>query len=195
MIRVFREIADRELENHATLFDLRDEQRIIAAAALRAYDRIPLEGACYRLSAFIYMLLKLEFGIFGRPVVGWVNDGTQDLFASHAWFSYDGTITDIAIARASRPDTTPPGAVLILDRIAIPGHAYTYHKKRDADALRAQRQAASESPSAAAFVEHKEREHAMVERFYGDDASMRAFLDGAPDGLDYESLRGRVLDR
>jgi hypothetical protein len=50
----------------------------------------PLDGACYRASLFLKLFLEQEYGIDANVVVGFVNDGTDELYASHAWLECHG---------------------------------------------------------------------------------------------------------
>ena len=43
-------------------------------------------GACYRSACFLYLFLKEMHELKGEAVIGFVNDGTDDLYGSHAWF-------------------------------------------------------------------------------------------------------------
>jgi gamma-glutamylcyclotransferase len=76
----------------------------VLGVARRLYTALPADGACYRASFFLAYHLKQRFGIEGIARVGFVNDGTDDLFSSHAWYELDGKITDLGISRPLNPD-------------------------------------------------------------------------------------------
>jgi hypothetical protein len=70
-------------------------------------------GACYRSACFLYLLLKEMHELKGEAVIGFVNDGTDDLYGSHAWFEIDGKRTDLAIRDPMYPERQPRGPLLI----------------------------------------------------------------------------------
>lgn len=146
---------------------------------------------CYRLAFFLTTLLRVEHGIEVEPVVGYVNDGDGEAMASHAWIEFANKRTDLSLAFTEHPDVQHPGEALILDRVVRAGHRYTHHRSRTPAALAAAAYAASDTRFAEALA-HKEAEHiAMVARAK-DSQLMRAYLDAAPDGFDFERLAGLV---
>lgn len=110
---------------------------------------------------------------------------------SHAWIEYEGKKTDASIARTEVPEIQKPGPLIIHDTIIIPGEAvYTYHYRRSAAALLANR-AIAEADSET--VERKELEHAYIESVVTSDSKIRKYLDDAPVGRNYRALRELVL--
>jgi hypothetical protein len=81
----------------------------IAEAAQRLLERFiePDEatGMCYRMTFLLHLYLA-ERGIGTTPVVGYVNDGTDDAMISHAWLGYEGKKNDLTLARAERAPTS-----------------------------------------------------------------------------------------
>src|SRR5262249_25336401 len=145
-------------------------------------------GACYRLAFFLTAYLQDRHGITVTPVVGYSNDGTSPIMASHAWIEYGGKKTDISVALTEDRDLYPPGALLILDRAITTGVAtYTYHLQPDAAAIEAEQQVASD-PRYGAFAEHKRREHERMSAIAKNKALMLEYLDAAPDGFTYERI-------
>jgi hypothetical protein len=171
------------------------QQKVIAEVCERVFGRfvVPAKatGMCYRLAFFLTTLLRVEHGIEVEPGVGYVNDGDGEAMASHAWIEFANKRTDLSLAFTEHPDVQHPGEVLILDRVVRAGHRYTYHRSRTPTALAAAAYAASDTRFAEALAQ-KEAEHiAMVARAKYSQL-MRAYLDAAPDGFDFERLAGLV---
>ena len=168
----------------------------IAEAAQRLLERFiePDEatGMCYRMTFLLHLYLA-ERGIGTTPVVGYVNDGTDDAMISHAWLGYEGKKTDLTLARAERPDLNPLGEVLILDFPVRQGHKYTYHitKSEAATALEEKWLA---QPRSAGVVLSKRTEHEMMAGLAQSRQRMRVYLDNAPDRLTYRFF-SNMLDR
>ena len=55
------------------------------------------------------------------PVVGYVNDDTDDIFMSHAWIELNGRKVDLTLNVTEYQDVQLSGAVLILDQVLKPG--------------------------------------------------------------------------
>jgi hypothetical protein len=172
------------------LAELSVEERQIADAAQRLLQRFidPSEatGMCYRLTYFLHLYL-LEKGIKTTPVIGYVNDGTDDVFMSHAWLDYADKKTDLTLNTAERPDLNPPGEILILDFPFRRARKYTYHlaKSPAANAVEAEW---LKDPRGAAIVRQKAAEHVAMEKRALNPDKLRVFLDQAPDGLTYARL-------
>jgi hypothetical protein len=77
-------------------------------------------------------------------VVGYVNDGTDDIMISHAWLDYNGKKTDVTLANTERPDMTPVGQVIVLNRVVRNGHEYTYHLEQSPNGLAAETENAAQ---------------------------------------------------
>ena len=167
------------------------EDRTVLAVAQKVYLALPMEGVCYRASFFLRYHLKTQFGIDGMARVGFVNDGTDDLFASHAWYEFGGRITDLAISRPLDPTLQRPGPLVILGREFQPGWKWTYHTerseaaKRIIDGLLADRETRY-------HIGQAEKLHKMMSAVAQQDDRIRTYLDGAPDGMTYEVLKNRV---
>jgi hypothetical protein len=175
---------------------LSPEEKVVADVAQRLLQRFiePAEttGRCYRLTFFLHLYFS-DWGIQTTPVVGYVNDGTDDVFVSHAWLDYRGKKTDLALGRAERPHLNPPGDILILDFAFRPAETYTYHLIKSAAGTAVERQWLSD-PRGADVVRHKAAEHKAMERRATNPQDMRAFLDLAPLQPDRFNNRWRVVD-
>jgi hypothetical protein len=187
--------AKRRLDENKRWFDsLTPQERKIAETADRLLNRVlkPIGATamCYRMTFFLHLYLA-ELGIQTIPVVGYINDGTDDIMISHAWLDYDGRKTDITLANTERPDIIPIGQVIILDRVVHNGHTYSYHLEQSAKGLAAEAGMLQE-PQSAEVVNMKRAEHlAMIARAR-DTSVMRTFLNSAPDRMTFEMLKAVV---
>jgi hypothetical protein len=141
---------------------------------------------CYRLTFFLHLYLRSK-GMPTNPVIGYLNDGTDDIMVSHAWLELGGQKTDLTLGRTERPEVNLPGDILILDFPFRRAHAYTYHREKTPQAIAVEERWLKE-PDAAGLVRRKAAEHARMLRLSADPDAMRAFLDSAPDGLTYARL-------
>jgi hypothetical protein len=167
-----------------------DTEKIIFDVSLAVYTKIirwqGMTGACYRMSLFLTEYLRNEHNIKVYPIVGYVNDGTDNLMISHAWVTYDGKITDINLIQTEPP--IPNGHLRILDQIIERGDInYTYHLQETAASIRELKRLMSD-PRAAQLIRHKQLEHQQMEALVRQPGTYRSFLDVAPDGLTYVRL-------
>lgn len=139
---------------------------------------------CYRMTFVLHLYLAAR-GVDTTPVVGYINDGTDDVMVSHAWLEYDGKKTDLTLARAERPDLNPLGEVLILDFPFRQGHKYTYHLVKPAAAV-AEEERWLEDPRSAGVVLQKRAEHVLMTGLAQSRERMQVYLDNAPDRLVYQ---------
>lgn len=173
------------------LSSLSDDEMVIADVSERAFNRIVwslrLTGGCYLMTFFLKEYLWQDKALRSDAVVGWVNDGTGPLMASHAWLEVGGKKIDINLALTEYPEVQPPGSVIILDHVIRPGKAsYTYHLDRSAEAVLAEQKGSSSSREFAALCAMKNEEHiAMKARSTSDDL-MGAYLRSAPPDRGYE---------
>jgi len=177
-----------ELQNW--LASLCSEESLVADAAqrllLRFIDPSEVTGMCYRLTYFLHLYL-MDRGIKTTPIIGYVNDDTDDVFISHAWLDYTGKKTDLALGRAERPDLNPPGDILILDFPFRRAGKYTYHLTKSAAAIAVENEWLND-PRGAGVVRHKAAEHEAMKQRALNAHDMRLFLDRAPDGLAYSRI-------
>lgn len=174
---------------------LSPDGRVVAEVAQRIFDRLvaPSQaiGMCYRLAFFLEQYLAVEHGISVEAVVGYVNDGTDDVMISHAWIEFEGQRTDLSLANVQHPHAQSAGEVLIMGNIARAGQRYSYHRERSLAGL-VIAQELMQDPKVGAMVLQKEEEHLfMVARTKSADLR-RSYLDGAPDGLNFERLAALV---
>lgn len=107
------EAARRKAAERAWLTTLDDQERVVVTTAKALGTALPLDGACYRASMFLKLFLEQEHGIAGEAVVGFVNDGTDELYASHAWFEFHGLRTDLTLCRPMHPEVQQRGPLVI----------------------------------------------------------------------------------
>jgi len=162
------------------------EQEITAANAAWQVSEFfrQLDGACYRSAMFLRLYLKDRYGIEGQAIVGFVNDGKSPAYASHAWFEYEGKLTDIALSRPLDPERTPPGRLIIQGVVVEPGHDYTYHETTPEigqDFIKK----FMEHPMLAQVLKAQQETHAEACACANDDKLSRTYLDRAPDGWTY----------
>lgn len=166
---------------------------IVADVAERLHQRLVVErgfvGGCYHLAFFLRIYLKRQHGIDVKPVVGYVNDGTGPIMASHAWIEYNGKKTDLSLSRTEHGDHQPTGAFILLDHVVRRGEAiYTYHRERSAEALKAEREFSETDEDTKRIVAHKEAEHALMLSRASDDALIERYLASAPPHLNYDAM-------
>jgi hypothetical protein len=184
----------RASEKKQWLDSLTGEERVIADTAERLLHKF-LEptgatGMCYRMTFFLHLYLA-ERGIKTIPVVGYVNDGSDNVMISHAWLDYKGKRTDVTLANSGNPDLNPIGQVIILDRIVRNGCAYSYHLEKSPEALTVENQWLRE-PAPAQIVQIKRVEHsAMLDRATSA-LKIRNFLDAAPDKITFKILKAKI---
>lgn len=187
--------ANRLREWHDTLTD---HEKIIAEVAAQIFERFvePAQatGMCYRLAFFLTELLDRQHSLLVEPIVGYVNDGTDEIMTSHAWVESVGKRTDLSLAFTEYPEIQLPGEVLILDRIVRPGTRYIYSRDQTPDALQALQNVRA-NPRFGHIVAQKEAEHAAMLARSKSAELRRAYLDSAPDGFDYTRLARIVAGR
>jgi hypothetical protein len=173
---------------------LSQEEHQVAEAANRLLQRFidPREatGMCYRLTYFLHLYLAKK-DIVTNPVIGYVNDGTDDIFMSHAWLEHGGKKTDLTLGRPERPELNPPGDILILDFPFRRAGKYTYHLTKSAEAVAVEANFLSD-PRSAPIVRHKAAEHEAMQQRAKSKDKMRSFLDAAPDGFTYDRFASTI---
>lgn len=111
---------------------LSEDERTVFDVAYRLHNNVivPLNktGMCYHSVFFLHLYLKEKYEITTSPVVAYVNDGTDDIFISHAWLEFNGKRTDVSLA-VTDPRIGVAGQLIILDRVMKVGHEYGYHRK------------------------------------------------------------------
>ena len=166
---------------------LTEDERTVVSVARRLSNVLELQGACYRVSLFLRYYLFQRHGIEGTAVVGFVNDRTDNLYSSHAWFKFNGQKTDLTLSRPLSPALQKPGPLLIHGREFKSGWAWTYHDARPLLGIAAMVPLMGDP----AFVQ-AENLHLLMQATARNDDLIRTYLDGARDGLDYETLAAQV---
>lgn len=179
----------KEIEDFISL--LTNEERIVFDLSKKAYDRIirahDFQGACYHMTFLLKAILRREHGIESDAVIGFVNDGTDDIMISHGWLEHNGRKVDIALANPNHGQK--PGPLLILDqRFQEHGTAdYSYHRERGAAGDYAiQRLLTSDHPQARTIAQQKEGEHSFMTEVSKSEERIMEYLNGAPNGATYE---------
>ncbi len=176
-------MGDAKIRKHAEQVwrqALDEDETVLVATAERLLSLRPHAGACYRMSLFMKLYLEEVHQVSTSAVVGFVNDGTDDLYVSHAWLDYRGQVTDISLAAPQHPDIQPPGPVLIHGFEMWKGWRYSYHEHRPPLGLQAVQRLLN-NPRDRPHVQQAEELHlTMVARAKSNDL-IRAYLDSAPD--------------
>lgn len=141
---------------------------------------------CYRMTFFLHLYLGAK-GVQTVPVVGYINDGSDDIMISHAWLEFGGKKTDLTLGATQSPDLNPVGNVIIVDHVVRTGREYSYHLDRSAKSIAAEAQWL-QHPTIGPVVRRKEREHAAMGAIAINPDQMLAFLNAAPDRLTYDAL-------
>lgn len=168
-------------------------ERTIVDTARKLYSALPLSGACYHTSFFLYYYLKMRHGIEGRVEVGFINDGTDPLYASHAWYVYQGRITDLAVSRPFDPSSNWRGPVIILGKEVVAGWKWSYHtetSRRGREAIKNLLTTASANPYDVISV--AKQTHIRMSQAARSDEAIRAYLDQSPRGCTYLDLVEKI---
>ena len=168
--------------------------QIVAETALAFYERFILPkrytGGCYLTTMFLHRILKDEHSIVTDPVVGYVNDGTDDIMISHAWIELDGRKTDVTLSVVD-PNISRSGGLLILDKEIVRGQvSYSYHHR-----MTAAGEKANEAVIAAGMgglLLHKQQEHQRMLDIMADPKRMADHHSAAPPGLSYDDMRAAL---
>jgi hypothetical protein len=112
------------------LAQLSATERTIFDTAYALYNTLTVPGGCYHNSFFLHYHLKKRYGIQGTLKVGFIQNVTTQRYASHAWYVYKSTITDLAVSRPFNPSRNPIGPLTILGRTIIDGSQWHYYDER-----------------------------------------------------------------
>lgn len=180
----------------AVLEGLSADASIVAVTAIALFENFVhprrYTGGCYLTTLFLSRYLLEEHGIATEAIVGYVNDGTDDIFISHAWLEFGGLKTDLTLNVVEHVHAVPNGAALVLDRVLRAGRVrHSYHREISSAGL-ARNAAMMGDPDLRRLLLHKEQEHRDMGQRVATPAAMRAFMDAAPPGLRYEDLKRSV---
>ncbi len=176
--------------------DLAGDEAVVAETAVNFFERFVFPkrytGGCYLVTMFLQRFLKEEKAVAVTPVVGYVNDGTDDVMISHAWLELNGLKTDVTLHLTEYPESQLPGALLILDRQLLKGQVeHSYHREQTpAGYAENQRLALG---SLRGMIAHKDAEHAYMSECMTDPARMAAHQAKAPPGLRYDDMRAVLV--
>jgi hypothetical protein len=185
------EAARKKAERAKWVATLDDKERTVVSVAERLLACLPPFGACYRASLFLQYHLEREHGIHGSAVIGYVNDGTDKLYGSHAWYQFRDKMTDIALCRPLRPEVQKSGSLVIHGRTISSGWTYSYHTVRPPEGL-AMIEAFLADPRTAPSTAEYEALHRQMKLTATSQDLIRAYLDGADDGGTYDVLRSKL---
>ena len=181
----------RKKELDAFLSSLSRDEQIIFNLAQKAYDRIiralNFQGACYHMTLLHKTILLKEFKIEADAIIGFVNDGTDNLMISHGWLEYRGRKVDVAISNPNYGQQ--PGPLLILDYKFQQHNSSDYSYDRTRGSLGDQaieELLASEYPQVRMMAEQKEAEHAFMTKIADSEDRIVDYLDNAPAGMTYD---------
>lgn len=163
---------------------------IVAETAIMLFEGFILPnrytGGCYLTNMILHCFLKDELGIETEVVVGYVNDGTDDIMISHAWLEHAGLKTDLTIHRTEAHQFQGP--LLVCDQVLSSGNAtYTYYRQRTQAGLVEDMRMLAD-PGLAAIASHKAEEHQVMLVRAKNPVLMKAYLDSAPEDQGYEAM-------
>jgi len=172
---------------------LTDEEAVVVRVAISLNNLFrSLEGGCYRTALFLRLYLKEHHGIQGDTVIGFVNDGQSNIYASHAWYEYDKKITDLAISRPLHQTQNAPGPLMIQGIELEPGHAYTYHRTMPETGQGLVNMIIG-NPMLAELFRPQIETHAYASACALSDDLSRTYLDGVEDGWTYEKISDAIM--
>ncbi|MGI2036269.1 hypothetical protein ACRQ1B_28240 [Rhizobium panacihumi] len=168
---------------------LSGDEMVLFDAAYKLHNNViksrNATGMCYHSVFFLYLHLKEKHGIDSSPVIAYVNDGTDDIFISHAWLEFNGKRTDVSLA-VTDPRIGVAGQLIILDRVFKAGHEYGYFREIPEVGLKKNEELCLSGMRT--LLERKEKEHHAMLKRVGDDSAIRAYLDAEPNGFNFEKI-------
>lgn len=172
------------------LGSLMGDSLTVAETALTLFERFILPtrytGGCYLTSMILHRYLKQERGIETDVVVGFINDGTDEIFISHGWLEHEGRKIDLTANITVLPEHRGP--LLVLDQVLRPSEVtYTYHRERTPAGIAADMEMLGH-PDLANIVRDKADEHRAMLAFASNPALMEAYVNSAPREQGYEAM-------
>jgi len=183
----------RKAEKHAWYETLTPEEQTVADTALLVHHRLTktnqFVGACFFYAFFLRKYL-LEKNIAVTPVVGWAA-GTdarsgQPIVFAHGWTDFGGKRIDISLTQIQPEQalSTPPGDLIVLDRIHTPGKAsYAYLAQTTPEI-------SAKMAADGAAGQRRLNEVAAQRERAADDAKIDAYFNDAPPAYRYERIVG-----
>ena len=167
---------------------LSEADRIIARVASSLHSKFPRWGACYQTAMFLGFHLYFKYDIQAEVVIGYVNDGTDDLYASHAWIETDERITDVAISRPQHPHLQKSGPLLIIGTTINSGwNGYTYHREVPAAGVEEIEKMRADPSFRSQYIEREKliRTMTVMARY---PTTQLKFLNNDPEGMSYDQM-------
>lgn len=172
---------------------LSKEERTVFDIAFRLHHNFikprNVTGMCYHSVFFLYLYFKKTHGITTIPIIGYVNDGTDDIFVSHAWLEFDGKRIDVSVA-VTDPRIGEAGELIILDRVMKAGFRYGYYLEIPEEGIR--QHDLLRMTGTRALLERKELEHAAMVRRVSDDDEILSYLDNEPNGFTFQRISSLI---
>jgi hypothetical protein len=163
-------------------------EREVVASAEQLNAVLPALGATYRAAFFLHHYLANLYAINGEIIVGFVNNGEDNIYRSHAWFLYENQPTDLAISRLGGVGSDQAGPLLIHGFEVKPGKKkWEYHRARPSGSVLAVQELVPD-PEDTDAVRHAEELHMHLANVALNSSMVRAYLDQAPDKMDYMAL-------
>jgi hypothetical protein len=195
---LIKEIRVGEAKRNAKLLgdwknSLSDEERTVFDISSRLHINFikprNVTGMCYHSVFFLYIYLKRTHGIITTPTIGYVNDGTDDIFISHAWLEFNGKRIDVSLA-VTDPKIGKAGELLILDRVMKAGHQYGYYFEIPERGIK--QHELLKMTSTRALLERKEREHTTMASLVNHDDEIVTYLNNEPNGFDLQTIASLI---
>ncbi|WP_409478693.1 hypothetical protein [Pseudobdellovibrio sp. HCB154] len=182
----------RKKELEKFVLSLSKEEQIVFDLSKKTYERVicehNLKGACYHMTYFLKMILRKKYGIETTAVIGFVNDGTDDILYSHGWLEYEDKKIDLAVAKPNFGDIFGP--VLILDyKFQEHGSSeYSYYREMNAAGELAIQRLIEDDPRAKTLAEYKQQEHNFMVEISKSEEQIMSYLNNIPNGYTYSKL-------
>jgi hypothetical protein len=185
-----RREASYEAAKGKLLRSLAGDGLVVAETAIKLFEGFIFPerytGGCYLTNMILHRFLKDERHIETEVVVGYINDGSDDIFISHAWLEHGGSKTDLTIYLTH--DASLQGGLLVCDELLRPGSVtYTYHRQQT-EAGRREEITMMRNLQLAPIVAHKAQEHRGMLLRAENPSLMKAYLDSAPPEQGYEAM-------
>lgn len=130
--------------------------------------------------------LRTRRNVIVTPIIGFVNDGTDDIMISHAWIEINSKKTDVTLAVTDRQRS---GSLLILDRAISRGDcSYSYHTIEPDASRQASERLGVIDPRWKAAMGEKDAEHVQMSNVASDPTLIRKYLDSAPTELSFDAI-------
>jgi hypothetical protein len=165
----------------------------VVSVAERLHNVLPTFGAIYRAAFFLHHYLANTHAVSGEVIVGFVHNGMDDVYRSHAWYVFQDRVTDLAISRMGGVGSDRAGSLLIHGFEFAPGAmTWSYHTGRPSGS-RIALQDMVPDPENSEELQQAEDLHLHAVDLACHPRKMREYLDQAPDEINYRVL-ANMLD-